>query len=405
MPLLIFFAFVVGMVLVVVVAVRYVKRISAIWEATARDLGLDFEHPRLGMPRMFGHIRTLGVKVDVFRQRSGKNSQTFTRYRARFPSPGFDFRLSRQTGLSRISKLFGAQDVTLGEPGFDQTFIVKTGDESRLRAWLSPHRRGVLVRIASSYPGVTVDDGELRYQKPGLETSREVLVSTVRRLVDAADSLSKMRGSDRTADLTSARARGQLAEVAARLRAAKEKRETTLDEAIVEVDTLATAGRRDEARERLRMLERELPRDPEVLGWKRRLEAAPATDGALPRDGPEAEELAEGLFAGSALSFESKQVFDERYRGSTVRWTGSMKSMSTIRARSDLGPEGATRLVVTIAAIEHDLYGNTEIDAVLALPAGSAGHLSRGDKVSFSGTLLRVDPMVRNVFVGDAVLE
>jgi hypothetical protein len=75
----VFFAFVVGIVVRILLAVRYVKRISAMWQAAAANLGLDYTYPRLGMPRMSGEMRGRQVVGDVFRQGSGKNSQTFTR--------------------------------------------------------------------------------------------------------------------------------------------------------------------------------------------------------------------------------------------------------------------------------------------------------------------------------------
>ena len=74
-------------------------------------------------------MRGLQVKVDMFRQGSGKNAQTFTRYSVHYPPPDFDFRLTRETGLSRTTRLFGAQDVEVGETGFDPAFVTKTDDE------------------------------------------------------------------------------------------------------------------------------------------------------------------------------------------------------------------------------------------------------------------------------------
>ena len=69
-----------------------------------------------------------------------------------------------------------------------------------------------------------------------------------------------------------------------------------------------------------------------------------------------------------------------------------------------MGPEGATKLIVTVAAITHDLYGNTEVDAVIGLPPNAAATVGRGDDVTITGTLARVDPLVRNIFLTDAAL-
>ena len=382
--------------------IRRVKQIASIWQAAARYLGLDYEQHRFRMPTISGTMRGLRVAVDIYRQGSGKNSQTFTRYIVAYPSPGFDFRLSRQTGLSRIGKLFGAQDIAVGERSFDESFVVKTDDEPGLQAWLGASRLSMLVRSAAAYPSLVVTDTKVRIQKSGLETSRERLISTVRRVVDTAHSLSDRRAPK--SPVLERRAGGELAEMAALIKDLATKSES-LDEAILEVDTLATAGDRDTAAERIKELERHLPDDPDLAGWKERLRRPKAAPRQRPGEGPTAEELSQELFAGNALSFESMHIFDDRYRGSTVHWSGPVKSTGRIGPDSDIGNEGADRLVVSVATISHDLYGNTEIDAVIGLPAGTVPNLERGDPVAFTGTLVRVDPLVRNVFVADARLR
>ena len=105
-----------------------------------------------------GTIRAMRTEVGIHRRGSGKNRQTFTRYEIRFPSSGFQFRLTRQTALSRITNLFGAQDVEIGDTSFDDAFVVKTKAEDRLRTLLRSGLRGVLVRVAAAYPGIAFED-------------------------------------------------------------------------------------------------------------------------------------------------------------------------------------------------------------------------------------------------------
>ena len=82
-----------------------------------------------------------------------------------------------------------------------------------------------------------------------------------------------------------------------------------------------------------------------------------------------------------------------------------MKSVNRIQKGSDLGAEGGDKMIATVASIEHDLYGNTEIDAVVGLARGAGARLDRGNEVTFTGTLVRVDPLVRNIFVADGKVE
>ncbi len=394
----------IGIGLAIVAARRLVRRMAARWAEAATILGLQYDQPRLGTPRISGTIRAMRTEVGIHRRGSGKNRQTFTRYEIRFPSSGFQFRLTRQTALSRITNLFGAQDVEIGDTSFDDAFVVKTKAEDRLRTLLRSGLRGVLVRVAAAYPGIAFEDDGVFFERQGFETSRDVIVSTVRRLLDAAAAISGQRSHSHSVEVVAARERGELAEIAHQMRQAVRRKAETLDEQLLELDTLATAGDRGSARERLEELEAVLPADPDVTGWKKRLDRgarAPVHDA----DGPDAAELSEDLFAGNALSFESKHVFDRKYRGAVIRWSGRVKSVDPIRRDSDLGTAGGTRLIVTVATIDHDLYGNTDIDAVLGLPAGAGSALRRGDDVSFTGTLVRIDALVRNVFVVEARLD
>ena len=61
-------------------------------------------------------------------------------------------------------------------------------------------------------------------------------------------------------------------------------------------------------------------------------------------------------------------------------------------------------MIVDVASIEHDLYGNASIDAVVAFPA-DATLPERGEVVRFTGRLIAVDGLTRNLFVSNAGLS
>jgi hypothetical protein len=404
MPFFFFLVIVVVGVVVTIAARQHMQAIAAAWTKAAATLGLKYERRGFGRPRIGGTISGMRVEVDVRVQQSGKNQQTFTRYRVWVPSPGFRFKLTRQTGFSRIGKFFGSQDVQTGDVAFDDAFVVKTDSEDRLRRHLTQDLRGTLLRTAAAYPGVIFEDDQVSFERQRLEKSHDVIVSAVRRFVDAGLAISGRRRPTRAAAVVSARERGELAEIAARMREAAREKAESLDDELVELDTLATAGDRDAARGRVRELEKTMPADPDVIGWKQRLDRPKPPGKAGKPESPDAEELAEKVFAGNALSFETQELFDDNYSGAHVHWTGRVKSNDRIRNASDLGAEGDDKLVVTVATIDHDLYGNTDIDAVLGLPAGRAAGMKRGDEVTFTGKLVRVDALVRNIFIADGKL-
>jgi hypothetical protein len=65
----------------------------------------------------------------------------YTRMRAPFVNPsGFRFEVYRKSVFSGIAKALGMQDVEIGDPPFDEDFIIKSADESRLRQLLANER-------------------------------------------------------------------------------------------------------------------------------------------------------------------------------------------------------------------------------------------------------------------------
>ncbi len=79
-----------------------------------------------------------------------------------------------------------------------------------------------------------------------------------------------------------------------------------------------------------------------------------------------------------------------------------MRSVRDYSTDYDFGSEAGVKAVITVAEVQHDLYGNSTIDAVVQFPAGTA--LERDDVVTFTGRLLKVDPLMRNIYVANGEL-
>jgi hypothetical protein len=74
------------------------------------------------------------VVLDTYTVSTGKSAITYTRMRALFINPdGFYFNVYRRGIFSNLGKLLGMQDVTVGYPQFDDTYIIQGNDEAKLR--------------------------------------------------------------------------------------------------------------------------------------------------------------------------------------------------------------------------------------------------------------------------------
>jgi hypothetical protein len=114
--------------------------------------------------------------------------------------------------------------------------------------------------------------------------------------------------------------------------------------------------------------------------------------------------LATDLFSENRLSFETAQLFDEKHAGRDVEWTGKVRKAVVVDHDRLLGDGPFTKAVIEVASLENDLFGNTVVSAVAALPAQAADVLPEGSTVTFTGRLIGIDALVRNVYVGEARL-
>jgi hypothetical protein len=111
----------------------------------------------------------------------------FTRLRAPYVNPeGFHFHVYRGSIFSGLAKLLGTQDIVVGDPAFDQAFMVKATDPQRIRDLLTPDLRARLMAHPSLSLQVKDDEGlfgetfphgvdELYMALPGIEKDLALL--------------------------------------------------------------------------------------------------------------------------------------------------------------------------------------------------------------------------------------
>jgi len=379
----------IGLAALMAAASKQHRKTSATWGAVAQRLGLQLEPGSIfSSPKLSGSLNGIPLRVDSFSRRHGNQSTTYTRYQVRYPSAGFDFMLKREGGLAKIGHFFGIRDIEVGDPGFDDAFKIQTNDPARLRQLLTPSVRSGLFRLMASFPPVVISEGHIGMELPRLERNPERLESVIRRLVGTAQLLASPSGGVSDQDVTD-RQQGMLTEVADRLRQAVEQHPDDVDQRIFEVETLAAAGEEEKADRRLKELETMAPADPDVMGWKQALGTRAAAPAAREVN---IDEMAEDLFGGNDLSFETLTKFNSKYVGASVAWEATVKEVRQ-------STSAVHRVTLTVASVENDLYGNTDIDVIVETTGPPP---AKGATVTVSGILDRIDPLVRNLYLATA---
>ncbi len=105
-----------------------------VWRQLSQEIGAEFVEGGFWQGnKVQVHVGPWTVTLDTHTESSGESSVTYTRMRAPYVNPeGFRFTIYRKNLFSDLAKLMGMQDIEVGDPEFDEAFIIKGNDESRV---------------------------------------------------------------------------------------------------------------------------------------------------------------------------------------------------------------------------------------------------------------------------------
>lgn len=107
-----------------------------VWRELARQLDAEFVEGTFwrGGGKVQSRVGPWTITLDTYTVSTGKSSVTFTRMRVPYANPdGFRFKIYRAGFFSEFAKLLGMEDIEVGDPEFDEAFILKGNDEYRVR--------------------------------------------------------------------------------------------------------------------------------------------------------------------------------------------------------------------------------------------------------------------------------
>jgi hypothetical protein len=112
---------------------------AEIWSQLATDIGADYIEG--GWFKGTGVVYEHGewkLVLDTYTRSDGDNSTTYTRLRAPFVNKdGLYFKIYRTGFFSSVGKLFGMEDLEIGDPFFDESFVIKGNNQQKLTQLLS----------------------------------------------------------------------------------------------------------------------------------------------------------------------------------------------------------------------------------------------------------------------------
>jgi hypothetical protein len=177
-----------------------------LWEQLARELGAEIVKGDFWEgDKVVARHGSWVVTLDTFAISAAKSRSLCTRLRAPYENAdGFRFKLYRKNPLSDVGKLLGMQDVLTGHAAFDEEFIVKSNDETKMWTLLSnAHIRHLIFAQPEILLQVKDDEGwfgsdfpegvdELYFEAPGVIVNLERLESLFTLFAAVLDRLCEM---------------------------------------------------------------------------------------------------------------------------------------------------------------------------------------------------------------------
>ena len=106
-----------------------------VWRQLSEEIGAEFVEGGFWKgSKVQAHVGPWTVTLDTYTDRRRESHVTYTRMRAPYVNPeGFRFTIYRKGFFSDLGKLLGMQDIEVGDPEFDEAFIIKGNDERQVR--------------------------------------------------------------------------------------------------------------------------------------------------------------------------------------------------------------------------------------------------------------------------------
>jgi hypothetical protein len=134
-----------------------------VWKQLCAEIGADFVDGGFWKgDKVQAQVKSWTVTLDTYSVHTQHSHVTYTRMRAPFVShDGFRFRIHRKGFFSGLGKALGMQDIEVGHSlHFDEDFIIKGNDETKVRAlFANPEIRRLIAEQPEIHLELKDDEG------------------------------------------------------------------------------------------------------------------------------------------------------------------------------------------------------------------------------------------------------
>jgi len=395
--------------------------VNAAWQTAASHRRLLFQPAELfSGPEITGTLEGCHIRVNTA-TRGGDSSKKYTGFHVEYPQTlGLGLKLTEQGMMSGVTRLFGGQDIEVGDSWFDQAVVVKGSNTEQVVQFFSPARRRKVIAFFAEFPGAKIGDHEIKWEKASVVEQSSGILNPLEHMVELAQCFT---GEQEFVEETTDQVDDDRHEIILEephdppapppleimMQGGSEF--AVLD--MVEQPTEVDYPQDNEPAANLEPVPLDHPEAEDVEPTAVDAFEDPGADAPRvqdPQPDPEpaqvnllsAQTVAESLFGGSIMSYQVKEVFEEKFRGRRVQWSGILTSVAQYPFDRVFGRVPGTKAVVQV----HDAAGRTgrqSVKASVQLPAEALAELRPkvGKSVAFEGELIECDGFMNSIFVGD----
>ncbi len=120
-----------------------------VWRQLCEEIGAEFVDGGFWKGKKVQvHVQPWTITLDTYSVNTQHSHVEYTRMRAPYMNPeDFRFTIYRKGLFSELGKLLGMQDIEVGDPEFDEAFIIKGNDEARVQNLFADARLRELVKV------------------------------------------------------------------------------------------------------------------------------------------------------------------------------------------------------------------------------------------------------------------
>jgi hypothetical protein len=140
-----------------------------IWAQLSQEIGAEYSKDGFFKNgKVVVNHKNWDITLDTYTVHANNANITYTRMRAPFVNKdGFRFRIYRKSVFSWFGKLFGMQDIELGDTFFDNDFIIQGEPESQVVRFFSNYKlKQKIQELPEIYLQVKDDEGWFKQKFP-----------------------------------------------------------------------------------------------------------------------------------------------------------------------------------------------------------------------------------------------